>query len=210
MEGRKRSGRQRLSRDGILASAQQLIDDLGMPGLTMRALAARLDADPSAVYRHFRNKDDLLGALADASLAEMPAPRPPGPGEDWRQAVHAAARDFRATIRDRPGLATILMGSPVTADRTAATAVLLRAMRAAGISAEAAEQGLAAIVAYVFGFAMIEANPPVPGPEPEPGDPVAASAQRVWLAGPGGREHQFTAGLDLILDSLDPASDRPR
>jgi hypothetical protein len=46
----------------------------------MRALGARLGADPTGVYRYFRTKDELLDAMAVAALAgDRPVRRPGGP-----------------------------------------------------------------------------------------------------------------------------------
>src|SRR5919108_3233672 len=64
-----RHPRHSLTDQRILAEALALVDEAGLDALTTRALGQRLGVDPTAVYRHFRNKDELLGALADRILA---------------------------------------------------------------------------------------------------------------------------------------------
>src|SRR6266498_3225199 len=59
-----RAPRNSLSDERILQEALALIDELGLEGLTTRALGRRLGVDSTAVYRHFRSKDELLSALA--------------------------------------------------------------------------------------------------------------------------------------------------
>ena len=203
--GRRRSGKQRLTRDGILSAAQELVDGAGVPALTMRSLAVHIDADPSAVYRHFRNKDALLGALADAAIAEVTGPGAPAPDADWEDVLRETASRLRDLVRRRPGLAVIVAGAPATADTISATAEILQLMRVAGISPGTAEKGLAAVLAYVLGFGVIEANPPAPaGSTDLTAD--AAGALRVWLPRPEERDRQFIDGLDLILATLKAAA----
>ncbi|QIS10592.1 TetR/AcrR family transcriptional regulator [Nocardia arthritidis] len=197
---RKRSGKQRLSRTGILDAAQQIIDDLGVPGLTMRSLAARLDADPTAVYRHFRNKDALLAALADAALAEV-IDHTAGEGE-WRESLRTIADRLRSLVRRRPELVAIITGAPITSATLTATAAILRLLRTAGLSAADAERGFSAVLSYVLGFGMLEANPPCAADTPAEGSADEAAALRIWLPETHSRDAQFVAGFDLILDSL--------
>ncbi|MGW8376739.1 TetR family transcriptional regulator [Streptomyces sp. ODS28] len=59
-----------LSAETIVGKALELIDAQGDEALTVRRLGAALGADPSAVYRYFRNTDDLLLAVADRLIAE--------------------------------------------------------------------------------------------------------------------------------------------
>ncbi|MEO0026721.1 MAG: hypothetical protein RL716_52 [Actinomycetota bacterium] len=55
----------RLNRADILASALQLLDEVGLPDLSMRRLAAKLDMQPSGLYWHFENKQTLFARLSD-------------------------------------------------------------------------------------------------------------------------------------------------
>ncbi len=54
----------------ILAAAHDEMAEQGAAGLSLRAVARRLEMVPSAVYRYFPNRDALLTALiVDAYLA---------------------------------------------------------------------------------------------------------------------------------------------
>ncbi|MFF4952078.1 TetR/AcrR family transcriptional regulator [Streptomyces chattanoogensis] len=77
-----------LSADLIVDTACRLIDAQGAQAFTVRKLGAALGADPSAVYRYFRNTEDLLLAVADRLIGEsMAGFTPTG---DWA----ADLRDF--------------------------------------------------------------------------------------------------------------------
>jgi len=50
-------------REDILSSALQIIDEQGMDGLSIRALAGSLEIAPSTIYNYFENKEQIIGAL---------------------------------------------------------------------------------------------------------------------------------------------------
>lgn len=66
----------RHDRQSVVACALQLLDDVGLPDLSMRRLAAELDVQASALYWHFPNKQQLLAAVADRILSAVPDPDP--------------------------------------------------------------------------------------------------------------------------------------
>ena len=58
----------RLDRDVILRAAQHVLDEDGLSAFTLRRIGSELGADPTAIYRHFRDKDELVIELADQGL----------------------------------------------------------------------------------------------------------------------------------------------
>ena len=58
-----------MTRDRIFAAAKIVLDREGIPGLTIRKVAARAGMSPMAMYRHFADKDALLNALVADGLA---------------------------------------------------------------------------------------------------------------------------------------------
>lgn len=72
--------RGRITREQILAAAMELLDQRGLPDLTMRKLAAELGIRPSALYWHFPDKQTLLARLADRIVGSAPKPPASGPG----------------------------------------------------------------------------------------------------------------------------------
>jgi AcrR family transcriptional regulator len=100
----------------ILAAAHQEMAEHGAAGLSLRAVARRLEMVPSAVYRYFPNRDALLTALiVDAYLALAGAATRadqeagPDPLDRWL-AVTAGVRRWG---RDHPHEWALLYGSPV-------------------------------------------------------------------------------------------------
>ncbi|GAA1814334.1 MULTISPECIES: TetR/AcrR family transcriptional regulator C-terminal domain-containing protein [Brevibacterium] len=58
-----------LTRSAIVAAAIDLLDEAGEPGLTVRALAARLHTGPGSIYWHVGDRSGLLALACDAVLA---------------------------------------------------------------------------------------------------------------------------------------------
>ncbi|WP_449282792.1 TetR/AcrR family transcriptional regulator [Leucobacter sp.] len=85
--GRRTGGRARLSRERIIASAQELAARPGVDGLSIRDLGRELGVDPSAIYRHFTSKNDLMTALVDAQAVETLARVDTDPARDWRDVL---------------------------------------------------------------------------------------------------------------------------
>jgi AcrR family transcriptional regulator len=92
----------RLDRDVIVRAAQRVLEEDGLGGLTVRRIGTELGADPTAIYRHFRGKDELIVELADRLFASLPAPDPSLPWQARiRQMLHEALDLYRAN----PGFA---------------------------------------------------------------------------------------------------------
>jgi AcrR family transcriptional regulator len=206
-----RTPRNSLSRPVLLAAAMHIVEVGGVAGLSMRALGARLDVDPTAVYRHFKNKNELLDELADTLIrGEVALPADGEPLADARECF----RRLRRSLLDRPAMAGLVprrapdsepfweLGNHVvgllrqdgwsledaaTRSRTALLFTLGEALPAARLRAAAvARRGPDATV------------PPPPRP-PAGRYPHLAAATGAVTAGTAGADARFEAGLALIL-----------
>jgi AcrR family transcriptional regulator len=59
----RRARQKEATRDRILEAARELFVEHGVEATTMRAIAARIEYTPTAIYHHFRDKDALLEEL---------------------------------------------------------------------------------------------------------------------------------------------------
>jgi len=85
----------RHDRNGVIDRALRLLDDVGLPDLSMRRLATELEVQPSALYWHFASKQTLLAAVADRILQGVPQPDPALPLEQVARAVRDALLAYR-------------------------------------------------------------------------------------------------------------------
>lgn len=83
-----------LSADSILNAALELAEREGAGALTVRRLGLELGVDPTAFYRHFRDKDELVLAMSDRIIAMTLARI--SPVQDWRDMLRVIVREARA------------------------------------------------------------------------------------------------------------------
>jgi AcrR family transcriptional regulator len=65
----------RLSQDAVIAAARTIVERDGVQALTMRAVAREVRSSPMSLYRHVRDKDEMLVLLLDQLASELPRPR---------------------------------------------------------------------------------------------------------------------------------------
>ncbi|OXJ02086.1 MULTISPECIES: tetracycline resistance transcriptional repressor TetR [Burkholderia] len=88
----------RLTRDTVLRAALDLLDEVGIDGLSTRKLAERLGVQSPTLYWHFKNKGELLDAMAEAIMLERHDASLPRPGEAWDAWLLDNARSFRRAL----------------------------------------------------------------------------------------------------------------
>ncbi|MET0323918.1 MAG: TetR/AcrR family transcriptional regulator [Ilumatobacteraceae bacterium] len=95
------SRKPRFSRDEIAAAAVRIADEEGFEALSMRRLAAELDAGTMTLYHYVKTKDELLTLVNDTVMGEVLVP----PGElptDWRAAITVVANRSRQALERHP------------------------------------------------------------------------------------------------------------
>ncbi|MFD6534675.1 TetR/AcrR family transcriptional regulator [Streptomyces sp. NPDC060184] len=102
-----------LSRERIVEAAGALVDAEGLGAVSTRRLAAELGVSGPSLYNHFRNKDDILDAVADAvsaqvdlSMFDADDPR------DWQRSLHDWAVSYRAALSAHPHIVPVLAQGP--------------------------------------------------------------------------------------------------
>lgn len=146
----------RLTRPVVLRAALDLLNEVGMDGLTTRRLADRLGVQSPTLYWHFKNKRDLLDAMAAEMLAERHERSSPGQGEDWREWLLDNARSFRhALLAYRDG-ARIHAGTQPRDGELGGVEAKLRFLCAAGFDPAEALSALIALGRFVVGWVLEE------------------------------------------------------
>src|SRR3954463_16519766 len=79
-------------RNGFMEAALLLVGERGVHGFSLRQAARGLGVSPSAAYRHFADKEALLGAVAAEGSARMAtAMREAGDGASLPGDMHGTA-----------------------------------------------------------------------------------------------------------------------
>src|SRR5689334_192462 len=93
-------------RDRVVRTAITIADAEGIQGLSMRRLAGALDVPTMSLYRHVRDKEELILLMMDAVMGDNPPPPHLDPDvDDWRTCVEALARLQWAMYRRHTWLA---------------------------------------------------------------------------------------------------------
>ncbi|MGC4748117.1 TetR/AcrR family transcriptional regulator [Micromonospora sp. DT201] len=90
----------------IVDTAMHILDREGAAGLSMRAIAVRLDVKAASLYYHVRNKEALLQALADRVAHEVNGNT--DPAAEWRPMLTAMAVRLRSILRTHPGVTAVV------------------------------------------------------------------------------------------------------
>jgi AcrR family transcriptional regulator len=143
----------RHTKDDVARAALQILDDEGLPELTMRRLAAALDVQPSALYWHFPNKQTLLAELADRIVA-LGTPADVSGGASRTRSEAIALRDRLLAYRDGAEVvsSTLALGLGATAARDR----LAAAIEADGYDPAMAAPASSALLHFVMGHVSHE------------------------------------------------------
>ncbi|MFI8961869.1 TetR/AcrR family transcriptional regulator [Streptomyces sp. NPDC053493] len=145
-----------LSERLILETALRLVAQHGADALSVRRLGAALGADPSALYRYFRNTDALLLALADELVGR--AQEGWAATGDWREDLRSMGLRIHASYLANPQ-AAVLAAHRTTGRRHETRAVerILGILRTAGFPDALAVRVYHAFVDQALAFAAQDA-----------------------------------------------------
>jgi TetR/AcrR family tetracycline transcriptional repressor len=184
----------KIDRAEVIREALRLLDDMGLDGVSTRALARRLGVEQPSLYWHFKNKQELLTAMAAAALERHDALPLPLAGDDWKSWFLENYRSFRGALLAHRDGARLHAGSvPDGASRER----LLRKFAfliEAGVAEQDAITGMLAASRFTVGSALEQ--------QADPGSDDAASAADEPLVAPT-HDQAFEAGLLMLMTGLE-------
>lgn len=144
----------RLSRERIVAAARSIAEEEGLAAVSMRRLGYELDVWPMSLYRHFRDKDELLDAVVHSAAEAIEAPV----DGDWRARVTRLLADTRAMLGEDPeGLRTRFPRALETGGMLQLGEAGIAILEEAGLAREDAADVWQALFGYTFGIAGLGA-----------------------------------------------------
>ena len=153
----RRRPRGSLTPDMIITESLRLLDTEGSDGFSLPKLGRALGADPTAVYRHFASKDDLVLAIADRLIEEAQAGL--APQACWLDSIEQVIRRFRATCIRHPAAVALTAYRTTTRGPAEVRAVelLIGAVRQAGFKGAQAAVAYRAVADFTLAWAGGEA-----------------------------------------------------
>lgn len=209
-----------LTRDSIIDACLALVETEGEDRLTLRRLGEALGTDPTAIYRHFRDKDDLMRAIADRIHGGVLVDLPDGP---WDVVVREVCIRLRRAHLDRPALAAhVRTGPPLHDNEFALTEVVLHQLSSSGLSDNDAALAYHALIELTVGSAALDA--PMAALDPDERVARYGAWRRTYAAldeavfpasvalAPhlydGNADARFAFALDTMLAGLTPLTTR--
>ncbi|MGV9883113.1 TetR/AcrR family transcriptional regulator [Streptomyces sp. NPDC003006] len=200
--------RTHLSRDDVLDTAARLVKRHGPQSLTMRRLAAELGAAVTSIYWHVGNREALLDALVERTLADLGEIRPTG--RTPAQRVASVARALRRQLLDHPHLVAMVHERGLTERMfLPAQRALVHEVHQTGLRGVRAADAVRAVQVHVVGHVLVERNRER-APAQHPAEEelwTAEAAERDGalaraLAGPLDPEALFTTSVKALVTGL--------
>lgn len=215
-----RSPRAPITVGRIVDAALELVEVEGFAALTMRRVAAALQASPGALYAHVRDKaelDDLMiGELC--SRVTLPEPDP----AQWRAQAIDVCQQLRDQYLRYPGISrAALEAAPHSLDAMRISEGMLAILMAAGVSVQSAAWAIDAAFQYIGAYSLVwlRRHPGQDGDGrivdkaevierygmlPAGRFPITAAHARELTSGEGHDRFDFTIGL--LFGGLTPAT----
>jgi AcrR family transcriptional regulator len=178
-----------MTREQVLITALEIIDEGGVEALTMRRLGQALDRNPMGIYRHAADKDALLDGVVEHVAAELITPREPdnnGNG-NWEAVLHRTAHTFCRVALAHPHVVPLLLTRPLSgplALRPLGTLQLLEELielfSTAGFDQHGALHAARLFTGFLYGHVLHELQEQIQNPD-EIDDLLRLGLQRLPL-----------------------------
>ncbi|MFD9336817.1 TetR/AcrR family transcriptional regulator C-terminal domain-containing protein [Streptomyces sp. NPDC060028] len=203
----------KLDKKQVVDTALGLLNEVGLDGLTLRAIAKELNVQAPALYWHFKNKQALLDEMATEMYRRMVAGAQLPPGATWQERLLSAQRGLREALLGYRDGAKVFSGSRFTGtEHAVAMEATLRACVEAGFELPQAVRALSTAFFFTLGQVTEEQGvQPLPG-ERRDGYDVEERAARMadfpLSAAAGaelfqGFEEAFEEGLRLVIAGIE-------
>lgn len=202
--------RQPIAREDIVKAAFRILDEAGPEGITLRKVACSLGIRAPSLYWHFKSKQALIDAMADAMICDVARVIPDG--QPWRQTLLQIGREFRRAFKARRDGARVYAGTFLATENVLRVGEAgIAALMGAGAPARFAATAAMDLVYYTMGFVIEEQSWPGDGSMEALDEAFMALAEarfpHCWQARDAWSEVDFDArfeqGLGLMLDGIE-------
>ncbi|GAA1007664.1 TetR family transcriptional regulator [Acrocarpospora pleiomorpha] len=202
-----------LARETVARAALDLLDEVGLDGLTVRRLAAQLGVKSPALYWHFRSKQELLDEMCRQLLEpDMGGPRA---DESWQEWLTRRAHQYRRMLLShRDGARLVAVSHPgMTVGRKFEAE--LKLLTGYGFTPAQGLDAISTVSFYTTGFVLQEQASLARQSEVTPEYLATLTAEApttmaaVTAIGTPTSARAFTHGLRLIIDGITTSLTRP-
>jgi AcrR family transcriptional regulator len=210
------STRPALTREKIVRAAIELADAEGLKAVSIRQVAARLEARTMTLYSHIDSKDDLLALMADEITAEILIPPEELPA-DWREAISLICRRTREAVLRHPWQVWVVGARPqIGPNALRHVEQSLEAVRPLGLDPQRAVRVIGSLDDFTLGHVIRETMGTVRRGHAEDWEGMRSYMEQVVSGGdfpnlapllevrnPPDAEESFEQGLAWMLDGIE-------
>ena len=180
-----------MDRRDVVSKALEILQQVGLPDLTMRRLGNELGVQQSALYHHYANKQALLGAVADEVLRRGPHTEP-APEAAWEDRVRLVCTDLRTALLAYPDGADVVSSmSAFGLGGTAPQGQMVEILTTAGWDQRGAARMARTVLHFVHGHAVAQQA-----------REAASWIGAITASGDADPDAEFSAGLEVLLAGL--------
>ncbi|WP_262056059.1 TetR/AcrR family transcriptional regulator C-terminal domain-containing protein [Streptomyces sp. STR69] len=201
-----------LDRKRVADTALKVLNEVGLDGLSLRAIAKELDVKAPALYWHFKDKQALLDEMATEMYRRMVADVVLAREDTWQERLLKSNRGLRSALLGYRDGAKVFSGSRFTGTLHAVQMEdTLRVFTEAGFTLARAVRATSTSYLYTIGFVSEEQGvQPLPDERREGYDmderarlmadfPLSAAAGAEMFQDYG---RHFEEGLDLVIAGI--------
>ncbi|ADG80701.1 Transcriptional regulator, TetR family OS=Tsukamurella paurometabola (strain ATCC 8368 / DSM/ CCUG 35730 / CIP 100753 / JCM 10117 / KCTC 9821 / NBRC 16120/ NCIMB 702349 / NCTC 13040) OX=521096 GN=Tpau_4132 PE=4 SV=1 [Tsukamurella paurometabola] len=183
-----------INRQDVLTSAIGVLDQVGLPDLTMRRVAGELGVAPGALYWHIPNKQSLLAAIADTILADPALAAAASKSRmRWDRQLTGYAHALRTVLRRHRDGAEVVSASLASQLGTKNLhAQIAEIATSAGAKPADASAVALTLAHFVVGFTF----------EEQTREAMSRAGAAAGELDEPGTDRAFAGGVDLIIDGL--------
>ncbi len=172
-----------MTKEQVIATANDVLADGGFGALTMRAVAERLAVAPNALYSHVANKTELVDEVLDATLRTIREPAT----DDVEAVLREIMAETLTALLRHPDLMPAFLARQGSRGPHARRLgdIMAAALERVGITGSDAVEARRVLIVYTIGFAAFAAGPPE-------GNPVPLDEL----------QHNFASGLQWLLAGI--------
>ncbi|HYG05769.1 MAG TPA: TetR/AcrR family transcriptional regulator C-terminal domain-containing protein [Stenotrophomonas sp.] len=209
--------RKAIGKEQIIEAAFRLLDQDGLEGVSLRKVACQLGIRAPSLYWHFKSKQALVDAMADALIHAVARDIPAG--QPWRATLIQIAYEFRHAFKAHRDGARVYAGTYLATENVMRVAeATISALAQAGAPVDFAATTAMDLIYYVLGFVIEEQSLPDSGKDMEAVEQAfLAQAEarypycwqaRHFLTEPD-LERRFEQGVGLLLDGVEQRLQQP-
>jgi AcrR family transcriptional regulator len=148
--------KQQKNSEKYVVAAMAFVDEHGLAALTMRALGEQMGVDPTAVYRHFPNKESLIDAMLSALLGSALSQLANGdrtPREEIMNTITIVRSEFERHPNLTPSFATSMGNIP---NGLLLSQAMIQQLRALGLTGENLVRCYQMLEGYIMGASVFD------------------------------------------------------